>query len=96
MSRRSTSALAALAARRDRIALALTAATMVVYFGFVLLVAFEKPLLGTVLRPGLSVGIALGAGVILAAWALTGIYVAWANRRYDAAIAAIRANQGEP
>lgn len=95
MSRQSTGALAALAARRDRIALALTAATMVVYFGFVLLVAFEKPLLGTVLRPGLSVGIALGAGVILAAWALTGIYVAWANRRYDAAVEAIRASRGE-
>ncbi|HSN96725.1 MAG TPA: DUF485 domain-containing protein [Candidatus Nanopelagicales bacterium] len=85
------SPLATLAATRDRIALVLTAAMMIVYFGFILLVAFDKPLLGAVIAPGLSVGIALGAGVILVAWILTGIYVAWANSRYDAAIAAIRA-----
>ncbi|AKT36820.1 uncharacterized protein CMC5_009410 [Chondromyces crocatus] len=86
-----TRALSELAARRDRIALILTATTMIVYFGFVLLVAFDKPLLGQVIRPGLSVGIALGATVILAAWVLTGIYVVWANRRYDPAVEAIRA-----
>ena len=40
--------------------------------------------------PGLSLGILLGALVILVAWALTGIYVRWANRVYDAELARAR------
>jgi uncharacterized membrane protein (DUF485 family) len=83
-------ALVALAARRWRIALALTAAMLVTYFGFVLLVAYDKPLLGTILVPGLSLGILLGAIVILVAWALTGIYVRWANTVYDVELAKVR------
>jgi uncharacterized membrane protein (DUF485 family) len=78
--------LRALAGRRWRIALALTAAMLFTYFGFILLIAFDKPLLGTVLTPGLSVGILLGALVIVVAFALTAVYVAWANRRYDTAL----------
>jgi uncharacterized membrane protein (DUF485 family) len=83
-------ALVALAARRWRIALALTAAMLVTYFGFVLLVAYDKPLLGTILVPGLSLGILSGAAVILVAWALTGIYVRWANSVYDVELARAR------
>jgi len=76
----------ALVASRWRVAAALTACTLVSYFGFILLVAFDKPLMGQQLVPGLSVGILLGALVILAAWGLTGIYVVWANTRYDKAL----------
>jgi uncharacterized membrane protein (DUF485 family) len=83
-------ALVALAARRWRIARALTVSMLVTYFGFVLLVAYDKPLLGKILVPGLSLGILLGAVVILVAWALTGIYVRWANRVYDAELARAR------
>jgi uncharacterized membrane protein (DUF485 family) len=83
-------ALEALAARRWRIAMALTATMLVTYFGFVLLVAYDKPLMGQILAPGLSVGILLGAVVILVAWALTGIYVRWANRVYDVELARVR------
>jgi len=83
-------ALVALAARRWRIARALTVSMLVTYFGFVLLVAYDKPLLGKILIPGLSLGILLGALVILVAWALTGIYVRWANRVYDAELARAR------
>lgn len=83
-------ALEALALRRWRFALLLTALMLVTYFGFVLLVAYDKPLLGTTLTPGLSLGILLGALVILVAWALTGIYVRWANRVYDVELARAR------
>lgn len=83
--------LVALAARRWRIALSLTAAMLTTYFGFVLLVAYDKPLLGTILTPGLSLGILLGALVIVVAWTLTGIYVRWANRVYDTELAALQA-----
>jgi uncharacterized membrane protein (DUF485 family) len=80
----------ALAARRMRVAVVLTLLTMAAYFGFILLVAFDKPALATLLAPGLSVGIALGAVVIVVAWVLTGIYVRWANRTYDAELEALR------
>ena len=79
-----------LAAARWRIAIWLTVAMMVVYFGFILLVAFDKPLLGTRLAPGLSLGMLLGALVIVTAWVLMWIYVRWANAHYDTAIAGMR------
>ena len=76
-------ALEELAGRRNRVALALTAAMLAVYFGFILLVAFDKPLLGTSLTEGLSLGILLGVVVVLATWALIWVYVRWANRSYE-------------
>lgn len=83
-------ALQALARAQWRLALVLTAAMMLVYFGFILLVAFAKPLLGRLLLPGLSLGTLLGALVIVAAWVLIWIYVRWANSHYDATVARIR------
>jgi uncharacterized membrane protein (DUF485 family) len=77
-------------AARWRVAVSLTAAMMVVYFGFILLVAFRKPLLGTQVVPGLILGMLLGADVILVAWLLTFIYVRWANRHYEAALRELR------
>jgi uncharacterized membrane protein (DUF485 family) len=79
--------LHAIAARRWRISLTLTALMLVIYIGFILLVAFDKPLLSTLLGQGLSLGILLGALVIVAAWVLALIYVTWANRYYDDAVA---------
>jgi uncharacterized membrane protein (DUF485 family) len=79
-----------LAAARWRIALLLTAAMMALYFGFILLVAYNKPLLTSTLVPGLSYGILLGALVIVSAWVLMFVYVAWANRHHDAAVDALR------
>ena len=84
-----TEQLKALDDARWRIAIALTIAMMVLYFGFILLVAYAKPLLARIVIPGLSLGILLGALVILAAWILIWIYVRWANTHYDAAIAAL-------
>ena len=72
-----------LASRRDRFAAFLTAAIVVIYFGFILLIAFNKPLLGRLIRPGLSVGILMGALVIVSSWVLTWVYVRWANTEYD-------------
>ena len=85
-----TEQLKALDDARWRIAVALTVAMMVLYFGFILLVAYAKPLLARIVVPGLSLGILLGALVIVAAWVLIWIYVRWANTHYDAAIDALR------
>lgn len=82
------------ASARDRVALVLTLATVVVYFGFILLVAWGKPLLGTILTPGLSLGMLLGSLVILISWVLTGAYVYWANRHYDVHVG--RIGRGAP
>jgi uncharacterized membrane protein (DUF485 family) len=84
------SRLEALSAAQWRLALILTAAMMAIYFGFVLLVAFAKPLLATLLLPGLSLGILLGALVIVSAWGLIWIYVRWANGHYDRTVRSLR------
>ncbi len=82
--------LLALARARGRIGFVLTLAVVTVYFGFIGAVAFARPVLGVMLAPGLSLGIVLGAAVIVAAWLLTWVYVRWANRHYDPALRALR------
>jgi uncharacterized membrane protein (DUF485 family) len=77
-------------AARRRVATILTLAMMVLYFGFILLVAYAKTFLTTLIVPGLSLGILLGALVIVAAWVLILVYVSWANRHYDAVVAGLR------
>lgn len=83
-------ALVALQAQRARVVTVLSLATVLVYFGFILLVAFAPQSLARQLAPGLSLGIVLGALVIVLAWGFTAIYVRWANRRYDVALRALR------
>jgi uncharacterized membrane protein (DUF485 family) len=83
-------ALAALAARRLRVALWLTGVMLIVYFAFILLIAFDKTLLGRELVDGLSLGILLGVVVVLTTWVLTWIYVGWANRRYEPELQRLR------
>lgn len=82
--------LRALSAARRRVALTLTLGVIVVYFGFISLIAWNKPLLGTLVVPGLSLGILLGALVIVACWGLTWVYVRWANRHYDPELQRLR------
>ena len=83
-----------LAATRWRIAITLTAVMIAIYFGFILLIAYDKPLMGRLLAPGLSLGVLLGAVVIMASWVLTWIYVRWANTHYDAGIDEVRRAEG--
>ncbi|MBA3521762.1 MAG: DUF485 domain-containing protein [Gemmatimonadales bacterium] len=85
--------LEALAAARWRIALRLTGAMVLLYFGFISLVAFGRPLLATLVVPGLTLGILLGALVIVASWLLTWVYVRWANAHYDRQLEAIGAEE---
>ena len=77
--------------RRWRIGAVLTAVMMAAYFGFILLVAFAKPTAGSLLADGrVSLGIVLGALVIVLAPVLTAIYVRWAHKHYDRALDAHR------
>ncbi|MFN3403177.1 MAG: DUF485 domain-containing protein [Cytophagaceae bacterium] len=55
---------------------------LLVYFGYISTIAFNK----TVLREkvgSLPIGLHIGLGIIVFSWILTGVYVYWANSRYD-------------
>ena len=85
---------AALHVRRWKIAIVLTALVAIIYFGFILLIAYQKETMGRLLMPGLSLGILLGALVIILSWLLTWAYVRWANTHYDDALAEIHREGG--
>lgn len=70
---------ASLARARRRMALTLTAVMLVVYFGFIALVAWGKETMGEEIVDGLSVGILLGVVTIIAVFVLTLFYARWAN-----------------
>ena len=81
----------ALVSRRTSYAWTLSAAMLVVYLGFTLLAAFDKPLMASTPFGGVtSLGIVLGLLVIIVAFALTGLYVNRANREFDRLAAEIR------
>ncbi len=70
-------------------ALLLTGAVVLLYFGFIALVAYGRHILAIQVIPGLSLGILLGALVIVGSWILTWVYVRWANAHYDPHITAL-------
>ncbi|BAL97672.1 DUF485 domain-containing protein [Rubrivivax gelatinosus] len=62
----------------------LTAAMMVVYYGFITLVAFDKQFLAQRIGDGvMTIGIPIGFGVIVFTIVITAIYVRRANSSYD-------------
>ena len=70
--------------KRSTFAWTLSILMMLIYFGFVLTVAFHKELLAQSLAGGVTtIGIPIGLGVIVSAFVLTGIYVARANTAFD-------------
>src|SRR4051812_12972945 len=70
--------------KRNVLARTLTSLMLLIYFGFILLVAFAPGFLGTPLGTGVAtVGIPIGLFVIISAFVLTGIYVGRANTKFD-------------
>ena len=79
-----------LKAKRTAFGWWLTLAMMVVYYGFIMLVAFNKPFLSQRLGDGvMTVGIPLGFGVIVFTVIITAYYVRRANSEFDELSAAI-------
>jgi uncharacterized membrane protein (DUF485 family) len=71
--------------KRSRFGWTLTILMLIVYFGFILLVAFNKPLLSTRLGEGvMTLGMPVGLGVIVFTVLITAIYVRRANSEFDA------------
>ncbi|HWJ93357.1 MAG TPA: DUF485 domain-containing protein [Telluria sp.] len=81
-----------LVSSRSKFGWALTWSMMVVYYGFILLIAFNKELMATKLGAGvMTLGMPIGLFVIIFTVVITGIYVRRANSQYDELTAAIRA-----
>lgn len=70
---------------RKRFAWTLTAAILIIYYGFILVIAFEPEWLAVPVAEGwtMTVGMPVGILIILSAFILTGIYVARANGQFD-------------
>ncbi len=74
----------ALVRERSGFGWTLTIIMLVIYFGFILLVAFGKGFMAIKIGGGVtSIGMIIGLGVIASAVVLTGIYTQRANGRYD-------------
>jgi uncharacterized membrane protein (DUF485 family) len=70
--------------KRNSFGWLLTIIMMVVYYGYISLIAFNKPFLAQPIGAGVtSVGIPIGMGVIIFTIVITGIYVRRANDEYD-------------
>jgi len=77
--------------QRDTLAWTLSACVLVLYFGFVLMVAFAPEVLTSPISDTsvIPVGMLVGVGVIICSIILTGIYVTQANGKFDPMIEAI-------
>ncbi|THF60645.1 DUF485 domain-containing protein [Pseudothauera rhizosphaerae] len=73
-----------LVSTRSRYGWILTAIMMIVYYGYIALIAFDKESLAARLGEGvMTVGIPIGFGVIVFTIIITGIYVRRANSEFD-------------
>ena len=71
--------------KRTSFGIWLTISMLVVYYGFILLVAFNKPFLATRLGAGvMTMGMPIGLAVIVFTVVITAIYVRRANSEFDA------------
>ena len=70
---------------RNRYSIIMTIVSAAAYYGFILLVAFQGPWLGTKMGAGMttSIGVPIGVGVIVFTIILTWIYVRRANGEFD-------------
>jgi len=72
----------------------LTVAELIVYFGFIFLIAYNKEFLSQKIYGPVTIGIPIGISVIVISWIFTGIYVVWANKKYDQKVAEIKEKLG--
>ncbi len=72
-------------AMRSRYSIIMAIVSAAIYYGFILLVAFDKELLAKKVGAGVtSLGVPLGVGVIVITIVLTWVYVRRANTEFDA------------
>ncbi len=85
-----------LSRQKNIISTILTIAELVLYFGFIALIAFNKPFLAQKMHEGVAttIGIPIAVGTIALSWVFTGIYIWWANKKYDVLVKKVREKIG--
>ena len=83
-----------LSSQKNVISVVLTLLELVLYFGFSALIAFNKPFLASKLSGAISIGIPIAVGTIILSWVFTGIYIFWANNKYDVLVKKVREKIG--
>ena len=85
-----------LQSKRNRFGWMLAICMMVVYYGYIALIAFRKDILSIPVGNGVTtLGVPIGMGVILFTIIITGIYVRRANTEFDALTAEILAEESK-
>ncbi|MER2603949.1 MAG: DUF485 domain-containing protein [Candidatus Competibacter phosphatis] len=74
-----------LVSKRSKFAWTMSVVMLVIYYAFILTIAFDKQFMATPLWSGsvTTIGIPIGIGVIISAFILTGIYIQRANAVFD-------------
>jgi len=85
-----------LSRQKFTISIILTVLELALYFGFIGLIAFNKPFLAQKLTSGVAttIGIPIAVGTIVGSWVLTGIYIWWANKKYDVLVNKVKEKVG--
>ncbi|MCX8027503.1 MAG: DUF485 domain-containing protein [Thermodesulfovibrionales bacterium] len=83
-----------LVSQKTIISFVLTVLELFLYFGFIWLIAYNKPFLSSKFYGVITWGIPIAVGTIILSWILTGIYVLWANNKYDTMVKNIREKIG--
>ena len=85
-----------LSRQKNTISIILTVLELVLYFGFIALIAYNKPFLAQKMSPdgAATIGIPIAVGTILGSWVFTGIYIWWANVKYDELVKKVIAKVG--
>ena len=86
----------ALVSKKNTVSIILTILELVLYFGFVALIAYNKPFLAQ--RMGAdsatTIGIPIAVLTIVFSWVLTAIYIFWANASYDKDVQKVKDKMG--
>jgi uncharacterized membrane protein (DUF485 family) len=69
--------------KRTKFGVQLSILMLLIYYGFILIVAFAPSVLGIPIYGVVTLGIPIGVFIIVAAFVLTGIYVRRANSEFD-------------
>jgi uncharacterized membrane protein (DUF485 family) len=82
--------------RKNTVSWILAVLELVLYFGFISLIAFNKPFLAQKMSAdsATTIGIPIAVGTIILSWILTGIYIYWANTRYERTVKGVRDRAG--
>jgi len=80
----------ALVRKRWSVSITLTFLLFLLYYGYILVVAYGKPVLALKVGTHTTLGIVLGALTIVGSWVLTVVYVVWANTSYDREVDSIK------